>query len=53
MRNNGYPIFEIKIIKQTKLSKLHSLNEYQKELQKAKKIIQDYEIVHNGPWEVF
>ena len=29
------------------------INEYQKELQKAKKIIQDYEIVHNGPWEEF
>lgn len=30
MRNNGYPVFEIKTIKQTKLTKLHSLNEYQK-----------------------
>lgn len=30
MRNNGYPIFETKTIKQTNLTKLHSLNEYQK-----------------------
>lgn len=30
MRNNGYPVYEIKTIKQTKLSKLHYLNEYQK-----------------------
>lgn len=29
------------------------INEYERELQKAKKIIQDYEIVHGGPWEVF